>query len=742
MECTATDLLLEEGVSLFNDSLDNDDTHNNAAAKAIAAAATECDPTEERQDLNDSLGFDETQLQSFDESNKADPLQLLSDGGDPITDVATMPKGGFELAKNIAISCSSTEDNKSIESEENQEIEFHTACGGNNTLPVDSRVKTSSTAASTKGSLTRKTSKVVPNFGRKKTNTDASPNAKKTGAKSSNKANAVVPVDDQLPNEGEEVNESGVKSGDGDQCVPQDTAGEDQPQLKPQFGAGSTSKHAVKKSTSGTKDKKKTATPKNKSTTTKAPLTGGKGDQSRQTRNDEHHPNSTNTSGSADNNMADGGVPVNTTATEQTVAQQPETREEKQAEQEQKKCDREEKRRETERKKLEREEKKRETEAKKAEKERLKREKQLELEKKKAEREQKKIEQALKKAERMANKEKQGGERTNKKSKDTSAKSETQVAKETKVDQNEQEEPADTTGDVVEDDQVDTSSRKSGRVAVVGVTQPEESASLPTDTNTNSQPTLPGVGYGINTTDLEEPQESTAILPEDTAEEAACDVNSDRDGGVSDDSGDQGNRALGGEEDSQASENQEKSVLRERNLAEQSTPKHKQERVDKENSEPQTDTPAPYNSCSVNVEKLKIVFGKSRKVDKKDSVKATRPEAKRGSTENDASADTAASAGNQKKKPQAKASKPKKRARAREEKGNGSGEREDKKCSKQSNYVGPVWVQCEKVSCQKWRKLRECSDPLSLPDSWTCSMNTGTQSNSPYTFSHLILSTH
>ena len=45
------------------------------------------------------------------------------------------------------------------------------------------------------------------------------------------------------------------------------------------------------------------------------------------------------------------------------------------------------------------------------------------------------------------------------------------------------------------------------------------------------------------------------------------------------------------------------------------------------------------------------------------------------------------------------------------------------KHSKPSNYTGPVWVQCE--SCQKWRLLNDCTDPLSLPNSWKCNMNTG-----------------
>ena len=47
------------------------------------------------------------------------------------------------------------------------------------------------------------------------------------------------------------------------------------------------------------------------------------------------------------------------------------------------------------------------------------------------------------------------------------------------------------------------------------------------------------------------------------------------------------------------------------------------------------------------------------------------------------------------------------------------------KRSKPTNYHGPVWVQCDMPQCQKWRQIKDCSDPLSLPDTWNCSMNPG-----------------
>ena len=36
----------------------------------------------------------------------------------------------------------------------------------------------------------------------------------------------------------------------------------------------------------------------------------------------------------------------------------------------------------------------------------------------------------------------------------------------------------------------------------------------------------------------------------------------------------------------------------------------------------------------------------------------------------------------------------------------------------------PIWVQCG--CCKKWRVIHDCTDPSTLPDEWTCDMNSGT----------------
>ncbi|XP_078524698.1 zinc finger CW-type PWWP domain protein 1 isoform X10 [Lissotriton helveticus] len=40
-----------------------------------------------------------------------------------------------------------------------------------------------------------------------------------------------------------------------------------------------------------------------------------------------------------------------------------------------------------------------------------------------------------------------------------------------------------------------------------------------------------------------------------------------------------------------------------------------------------------------------------------------------------------------------------------------------------------AWIQCSKLSCEKWRKLESGIDPSSLPDSWSCSQNTDSKFN-------------
>lgn len=79
-----------------------------------------------------------------------------------------------------------------------------------------------------------------------------------------------------------------------------------------------------------------------------------------------------------------------------------------------------------------------------------------------------------------------------------------------------------------------------------------------------------------------------------------------------------------------------------------------------------------------------------------------------------------------------------KRKRSKTHSSSSDGEREcesaseepKRKRSKPMNYSGPVWVQCGRSSCGKWRQLADCLDPSDVPESWECSMNTDPTCNS------------
>nr|CAB3267895.1 zinc finger CW-type PWWP domain protein 1-like [Phallusia mammillata] len=51
-------------------------------------------------------------------------------------------------------------------------------------------------------------------------------------------------------------------------------------------------------------------------------------------------------------------------------------------------------------------------------------------------------------------------------------------------------------------------------------------------------------------------------------------------------------------------------------------------------------------------------------------------------------------------------------------------------CPKKKYLMMGVWVQCGAKDCLKWRFLPNCVDPSSLPEYWTCALNTDTEQNS------------
>ena len=411
-----------------------------------------------------------------------------------------------------------------------------------------------------------------------------------------------------------------------------------------------------------------------------------------------------------------------------------------------KKQEREERKREIEKKKLEREQRKREAEEKKAEKERLKKEREFERERKKAEREQNKIEKALKKVECLEKKHdgQQGGAKKSKKkgnsdpqSTDSASGTNPTTAQSEVAGKDEpvHKDPAQAcdhqamTEKVKADVESDGTAKCDGISPISGVTPPEENATLPENHEvTQSDKTVPEndslglisseVNHFDKSSDITSSpavaataEPNTASLPTQRADEGACNTNpvlesseqsSQGDGLTIDESAVESVETTSGNDESH-NQTLDTSV-------------HKDEEQG---------------------ERVKIVFGKKARagVNVTRDISISLPKTlvnsthrgkintKKSSTKTKSTGVTRASGTN--KKPSIKCSngvvRSKQRKRSRQEDKNSAGD--GTKRSKPSNYTGPVWVQCD--ACQKWRRLRDCSDPLSLPDSWNCTMHTG-----------------
>ena len=758
MEC-AVDMLLGEN-SLFNDSLE-DIVHDKAIRAAFTEPGAQEAPGEEERDLNDSLDFDATQLPF--EAELATPCMLGSHGNsqpkEPI-----FQKAEFQVAINVPVfspgdkntskkeimvseadttPCVEAEMQKKIDLTDEIRSQDEQSKGTTSNSPSrDSAAKSSPVATPSDSDVVSKPTKVVPSFGQKKKvlvsptvaqSSNAAQNSNKkldNGTLAQEKSQAVP-----TPTEAEHNKENC----DEDQCVPGKETKTEATQ-KPKFSA-SKSKSLSKSAGSSEEDIIPSTTAAHREPLGKA----------------EKKPSKT-----SEFVMAD--------------------KEKKKAELELKKQEREEKKKEAEKKKeQEREQKKRETEEKKAEKERVKRERQLEVERKKAERE-------LKKTERANNREgKQVKGKSSKKAecseglddtkgKDSGSKSTSSdtVAQSTEQDEEQtaamkqdslqpkeqgdlqpkREEEAENDGSSAAT--VNTRDHDSADDAVEGgVTRPEENAALP---NASCDPESTGAELEFDTARKLDPDESDsnkcasgtaetgglpesseeptegAKLPSESGDVGACDV------------------AIENLDERRGRQNpEEKSVDGgEFDQGDEDRTSHTAEQVSKGQGE-----------------KIKIVFGASTNTQKKSSVIANEKPAKalkvktvgvddeRSKSEKAPTSTKSKTGGQAKqgvkktvKKPKVpqtesktaaasnsksvKSKQKKKRTHSNKDSGGNSGgdasdvdAEPDSKRSKPTNYTGPVWVQCERSGCQKWRQLRDCSDPLSLPHSWNCSMNTG-----------------
>lgn len=696
---TADPLLGEE--SLFNDSLDDVHVHE----KAIRAALTDVEETagnEREHSLDDSLDCDMTQL-PFDDVASNSCLNLISRGSSNQGDAKST--SGFQVAVQIPL----TRDNRGtskVTDEANDinvsEAVEDTTHGVDEQYPkpthdhqqMENSMHMSGDTSTMKKSLNTacsdssvsKSSKLVPSFGRRKNKTTQSPPVQVDTKELPVELYKLTPsVVSGCQATGKEDTSGEKGHPEGDQCVPETTAKAENPS-HPTF------------------------TGKNKQN-----ATGGEREQDKSDNKDP-----------GENTSSTSVIP----------------RKEKKltATQEQKKQEKEEKRKEAERKKLEREKKKKETEEKKAEKERLKKERQLELERKRAEREQKKIEQVLKKAESKDGK--QTRKRTAKKAnKENGGSNDEIITESAPVSQSKSEgdvKPCSVSSIKLVEDTVQSNGNKNiaeeMQPACEGVTQPQENASLP-ETSKSLQPHCESLGMNRADGEGQLKENSMADLPLERAEmEEAC--------------------SMACEEVQQREGNDEPSDDA-RELSSQ----------DKENDGP-NEVHVSAQGMKPQDEKIKIVFGPTSKNAQKKTdnlrvnsskdgsdvsktktavnIKNT-PKAFAGTKSKKTCGSTAAkkkvaSKGTTSTTSNLKATKSKLMKRTCPQ---GSDVEPVSKRSKPANYTGPVWVQCERSSCKKWRQLRECTDPLSLPESWNCTMNTGNEWNEPCTeFTYTFVCIH
>lgn len=694
---SADHLLGEE--SLFNDSLDDVHVHE----KAIRAALTDMEKTadnEREHSLEDSLDYDMTQLHvPFDDVDNDSGLNtnLIGRGSGNQGDVVNSKSmSGFQVAVQIPVSLTCDDGGTSeVTDSKSNEMEVRkvkdTTEDHHEKIPHDQRQMEKSTHTSSATSTVRnslnaacsdssvsKSLKLVPSFGRRKNKTALSPPTQVDTKEERDKKTSSVAGGCQATEKEDTSSEETLQ--EGDQCVPETTVSVENPSNT--FAGNYTGKN------------KQNAT-----------------------------------SGEREQNMKELGQNIPSTSAI--------SKKEKKltAKQEQKKQEKEEKRREAERKKLEREKKKKIAEERKAEKERLKKEHQLELERKRAEREQKKIQQVLKKAECKDGK--QSSKKTAKKAnKENGGLNGEIIAESAPVSQSKSK--GDTTPhsmsatklDIEMEDTVQSNGNKnideSMQTECGGVTRPEENASLP-DTSKSLQPCCESLG--MNRAEREgEKEQSTADLPLESADMGeGCSMAREDLGEVEQR---EGNGEALDDDREPASHDKENDGQNAQEIKPQSekikivfgpTSKNTQKKTDSLRANSLTD------GGDVSKPKTAVNIGIMKSTPK--AVFAAKPKKTPGKTPGSAAAKkklvskgTSSTTSN----PKATKSKQMKRACPQD-----SDVKPESKRSKPANYTGPVWVQCERPSCKKWRQLRDCTDPLSLPESWNCTMNTGNQWSEP-----------
>ena len=430
-------------------------------------------------------------------------------------------------------------------------------------------------------------------------------------------------------------------------------------------------------------------------------------------------------------------VPANVTKAEKTkatVKKPPQGKKENDV----KKQEKEKKKLEKEQKKLEKEQKKLEQEQKKAEKERLKEEKRLEQERKKAEREQKKIEKDQKKLEREQKKaqkqQKPQKKKTPGKDSGAQASSNSEAQHSGSCEQDAVEKKSETNLMAASDKTED----KASVVSNCGGTNASESVDnsnklLDTDSTSPSETTS---AASTDVADITPPSECKPN--EDTATETSSSEkvqdNSDREmpetmkpretnlsSPVETSAEDPGDSVVTKQPDVSATTNSfnqtNSDVVSNKQLSEKSNMLQVTSGSDKENKNTPQKMATPLKDPQkqpISKAKKNQVNKSARKQESTNSQTQNKKKTKSVKTQNNKK--VSSSAGSRKRKTVETQSTSESEFEPPEPK---------KPRSKPSNYYGPVWVQCEKPDCQKWRQLKDCLDPSEIPDKWTCSMNTG-----------------
>lgn len=383
--------------------------------------------------------------------------------------------------------------------------------------------------------------------------------------------------------------------------------------------------------------------------------------------------------------------------------------------QEKRKKEKEEKERERALKKQEKEQKKLEREKKKAELERQREEKKLELEQKKAEREQKKIDKELKKIEREQKKAekqaKQGKEKKVTMDKHTSSSKESSVEKKNEAEAGE--------------DQVAVREDKEVDAKMESKVSPESSGEEPcgeTAMEEKNHAEVDKISSETNTVNSEPEPYREAVVEDkglDGAEQELKDTEVSMKSKAGSVKSGADNEWQVSEVNVQYQENTPPGYVQ--NNANNSVIDDPPDKIPIVVLSPVAENASETSGRIVKKQKMKsakkFTPPKSKKEESAKTGKKQRKEEGDGKCAVSKSSEKSTS-----KKAQS--------GRGKRRKASDSDGEPEAKRSMPVNYHGPVWVQCENVGCKKWRLLKECDDPATIPSKWVCSMNTDPDHNS------------